>query len=88
MTKCTHSTGWCTLCRKSLFNPTYEDAIKYTTDTLTEKILQAKHEYYCLGRPKLRDEEYDAIESSLRTINPDAPVLEYVGCPRCGGKYT
>ncbi len=53
-------------------------AVEYSTKVLSERIKKAKRAYY-EGRPIMSDQEYDALETSLRAINPDAPVLQSVG---------
>lgn len=72
---CTHTAEFgCVLCNPQLF----ESSIAYTTYIFTEKILAAKKAYYN-GNSKLTDSEYDALENTLRVLNPKAPILQKVG---------
>ncbi len=61
-----------------LWHPTPEQAKEYSTKVLSEAIRQAKVAYYD-GNPIISDFEYDRLETSLRAINPDAPILSEVG---------
>ena len=61
------------------FRPTEEQATAISTYKLSNKIQKAKEDYYKDGTSKLNDWEYDALEDSLRAINPDAPILQQVG---------
>lgn len=68
----------CPVCHPKMWNPGREEAVLFSTEKLSLKIIAAKEAYYA-GAPILRDEEYDALEESLRAINPNATVLEKVG---------
>jgi len=68
----------CSECHPAMWSPSREDSILYSTECLTMKIKTAKKAYYA-GKPTLRDEEFDAIEGSLKAINPMAVVLDVVG---------
>lgn len=68
----------CARCRPDVFRPTREQAVEYSTRKLTERILEAKRAYYS-GAKTMTDQEYDALEKSLKAINPNAPVLQMVG---------
>jgi len=61
-----------------MWNPTREEAVLFSTEKLSLELKAAKKAYYA-GKPILRDEEFDALEGSLRAINPDAPILQKVG---------
>ena len=52
---------------------------EHSTWKITERILKAKRAYYIKGKPTMSDQEYDALEGSLRAINQEAPVLKMVG---------
>lgn len=43
--------------------------------------LQAKQAYYFGASPIMSDEEFDALEDSIRQANPDEPALKSVGAP-------
>jgi DNA ligase (NAD+) len=47
--------------------------------SLEDLIKRAKGKYYQNGTSDLTDEEYDAIEDEIRTIDPNHPVLKTVG---------
>lgn len=66
----------CPVCRPELWAP--KDAVTYTIAYLVNRITVAKAAYYA-GSPTLRDEEYDALETSLRAYAPNHPVLSKVG---------
>ena len=53
---------------------------KYGDDvaSLAEKVLFHRRLYYA-GQPQISDQEYDAIEDSLRELAPEHPVFEMVG---------
>lgn len=69
----------CPTCHPELWNPKPGAARAFTIDFLSKKILEAKHAYYVLGVPIMRDDEYDSLEGSLRAYAPDHPVLQKVG---------
>ena len=69
----------CVDCRPELWHPTQEQAISWATAELTARIREAKVYYYKHGISLMPDHEYDALERSLKAINPTAPVLEEVG---------
>lgn len=74
-----HSDAVCCFhCHPSLWSSSREEAVLFSTEVLSEKIRAAKKAYYA-GSPVMRDEEFDAMEASLRAINPNAPVLSLVG---------
>ena len=77
---CSHhsSNVCCSTCHPMLWDLTEDEAKLYSTEALTIELKVAKKAYYD-GNPILRDEEFDAMEGSLRAINPDAPVLQRVG---------
>lgn len=76
---CTHDNKLnCPTCRPDLWYPTEEQARTFTINFLAKKILEAKKAYYS-GTPILRDEEYDALEKSLRAYSLDHEVLKKVG---------
>ena len=68
----------CGYCNPQIFNPTPAQAKQYSTQALSIKILEAKEAYYA-GNPIMQDKDFDAIEASLRAINPKAKVLNKVG---------
>ena len=45
---------------------------------LAEQVLMHRRLYYA-GQPKISDQEYDAIEDSLRSIAPKHPVFDALG---------
>ena len=49
-------------------------------DALENQIIVAKHAYYN-GEPVMTDQEYDALEDQLRTIDPQNPTLYLTGAP-------
>lgn len=52
---------------------------------LAEKVLLHRRLYYA-GSPEISDQEYDAIEDSLRALAPEHPVFDTVGAePENGG---
>jgi DNA ligase (NAD+) len=44
-----------------------------------EKIFKAKKDYYQKGTSDLSDQEYDALESYIKTTSPNHPILSLVG---------
>lgn len=75
----THSSDvCCPNCHPDMWNPTREQAVLFSTEALSLQIREAKKAYYA-GKPIMRDEEFDALEGSLRAINPNAPILQKVG---------
>jgi NAD-dependent DNA ligase len=52
-------------------------------DDIEYDLLQAKHAYYCVGKPEMTDAQYDRLEDVLRRERPDSPVLSTVGCGLC-----
>ena len=52
-----------------------------SVEALRDRILRAKHAYYCSASPIMSDAEYDALEDQLRALAPDDPVLALVGSP-------
>jgi hypothetical protein len=52
-------------------------------DELEDLILECKHQYYCVGEPKVSDFLYDKYEDGLKRMRPDSWVLSAVGCPIC-----
>jgi len=70
----------CSICHPALFSPTSEEAVLYSTEAITEKLVAAKKAYYPpIGNPIMSDSAYDAMELSLQAINPNADFLEVVG---------
>jgi len=76
--ECIHESGACVLCNPQLFRPSNLESKAISTDMITKKLLEAKCKYYS-GKPIMSDLEYDRLETTLRAINPTAPVLEKVG---------
>ena len=68
----------CCKCHPDMWSPTREQAVLFSTEALSIELRAAKKAYYA-GKPIMRDEEFDAMEGSLRAINPNAPVLQKVG---------
>lgn len=68
----------CVICNPTIWSPSQADSILYSTEAITLKLRDAKKAYYS-GNPIMRDEEYDAMENSLRAINPNAKILQAVG---------
>ena len=50
---------------------------------LVEKIVKHKRLYYA-GRPQISDASYDQLEHELRKLDPDHPVLSYIGSAAAG----
>jgi DNA ligase (NAD+) len=54
------------------------------TDALAKRLRAASDAYYN-GQPIMSDAEYDALEDSLRKVDPDHPVFALVGAPTSSG---
>lgn len=67
----------CSKCNPQLFMSDRSGAL--SSYLLSQKLLAAKKAYYETGTSKMSDDEYDAMESSLRAINPTAEILNKVG---------
>jgi DNA ligase (NAD+) len=52
---------------------------------IAEQIMKHKELYY-LGVPEISDREYDLLEEQLRKINPNNPVLSFVGHQKISNK--
>lgn len=55
------------------------------TQSLEQKLQQAREAYYKDGTSPLTDAEYDALEDELRAIDPDNPLLKEVGADTDSG---
>jgi len=69
----------CAFCNPAFFNPTPEQSKLSSSITIGRKLLECKQKYYSGKKSPLSDYDYDHLESSLRAIDPDNPVLEFVG---------
>jgi DNA ligase (NAD+) len=45
------------------------------------KIVAGRDAYYNKGHPDMTDQEYDALEETIRQIDPDHPIFEKIGHP-------
>ncbi|MFK7827168.1 MAG: NAD-dependent DNA ligase LigA [Oligoflexales bacterium] len=52
----------------------------YDVALLAEKVMLHRRLYYA-GQPQISDQEYDAIEDSLRELAPEHPVFDMIGAP-------
>lgn len=50
---------------------------------LSKKIIKYKRAYY-EGNPTISDAEYDRLEAKLRNLDPDHPILKFVGTDKAG----
>jgi len=69
----------CVLCNPHFFNPTSEQSKHFSSVSLALKLIEAKKSYYGSGKSKLTDSEYDALETSLKAIDLNNPILTQVG---------
>lgn len=77
---CTHgSDNACINCNPDYWNGPAELHKAYSSKFLGTKILKAKKAYYEDGTSTLTDQEYDALETSLKAIDPDNPIFKMVG---------
>ena len=75
--KCNHKDGWfCINCKPEFWHP--KDAKQDSIEIIAEKIKKAKAAYYA-GSPIMTDHEYDALETSLRALDPNNSILRKVG---------
>lgn len=69
----------CSKCNPELWKLSSKETKAYSTYIISKKLQNAKDRYYSDGKSPLSDDEYDSLESSLRAINPNAPILNKVG---------
>jgi hypothetical protein len=80
--------GACHLCKPEIFKPmpNHKPVAQQNAeiaDQLEIELTEAKHAYYCEGKPMMTDYKYDKLESILREIRPESKVLSGVGCITC-----
>lgn len=85
--ECSHKKGsYCSICNLHLFNETAEISGAVASYLMSKKLQKAKQDYYGKGNSDMTDAEYDAMESSLRAINPEAEILQKVGMEFINGE--
>lgn len=50
---------------------------------IEDMLIDAKHNYYCLGQEVMDDKRYDFWEQELRKLKPDSKIFTEVGCLLC-----
>jgi DNA ligase (NAD+) len=58
---------------------TENNNMSITLEPFIQKILEAKHAYYTLGKPIMSDQEYDGFITMIESIEPDHPILNMIG---------
>jgi DNA ligase (NAD+) len=51
----------------------------FDVDAAVKKIMAGRDAYYNKGRPDMTDQEYDALEETIRQFDPDHPIFEKIG---------
>lgn len=61
-----------------------EDSLAAVTNhikKLVERIIEAKYNYYVIGKSSISDQDYDKLEEELRSIDPNNSIFDMVGYP-------
>jgi len=53
--------------------------MSFDINVAIEKLMAARDAYYNTGRSDMTDQEYDALEETVRQFDPDHPIFEKIG---------
>jgi len=77
---CSHDIDRCCFkCRPEVFRPTREQAHTRAVRMTVDKLLRASAVHYSTGKDIMTDSEYDALERSLKVLDPSNDYFNKVG---------